>query len=196
MESTDSAKFYLMSMGRSENAEHEVWHHFVRVRLAYFAIVMKTVVDMEREPLIRFYIGAYSQNDPSAEIMFGDRMKPDSEEPFFVDLSAEYAHTLSMSYLMNESDLREQNIRWECDLDNSFTSRQSFFACSIRRCGLRNAGLIVFIGVEDLDCCHRYEAAPLTKISIPSKQCDRDAAFRPESTVCSSCGSRSTSLQM
>ena len=82
--SIDTTKFLLLHLGSDE------WHHFLKVRTAFVERALATAVEQNREPLLRVYVGAYSQNDPGARVIFTDSIgEYDDAGPAWADLDAE-----------------------------------------------------------------------------------------------------------
>ena len=97
LESVDSDKYYVLYLGEIRNNAGDMCQHFVCVRIAFFEMLMKKIVRQDREPLLRIYIASYSQDDPSADIIFGDSMTlSKSDLPTFTDLSAAHFCELCM----------------------------------------------------------------------------------------------------
>lgn len=104
----DADKFYVLYMG-----ELDGWQHFVRVRLHYFEMMMKTISVADREPLARIYIGAYSQTDPSAKIRFGNMTTEMGPAPAYVDIDSALMQQLSMSSFQLLEDKAQLNVDQE-----------------------------------------------------------------------------------
>jgi len=85
--SIDSTKFYVFYLGESSDSVNDIWQHFACVRIPFFTMAMDAIIKKDREPLLRIYIASYSQDDPSASIIFGETMKSPSDAPAFVDLT-------------------------------------------------------------------------------------------------------------
>ena len=122
---TDSFKFYVMHLGSTvtNNIAHQ---HFVKIRLPFVEMALSSIADIDREPLLRFYVCNYSQDDPGAKIIFGDAMRDASTiHPCFVDLSAEKAMRIASMQFQSPSEYRQLNIEMEQTLTMQTTQMEN-----------------------------------------------------------------------
>ena len=108
----DSSKFYILFLGTTTEAGITL-QHFMRVRLEFFYRAMSVIASQNREPLMRCYIGDFSQADANAGILFGDCMPRPAETPAFADLASDLAEVLSMAKLAAPFDLARNNLDLE-----------------------------------------------------------------------------------
>ena len=108
MRDVDSSKFYLAYMGGDG-----VWQHFVKFRTVFVERMAETAVNQDKEPLLRVYIGSFSQDDPGAKIIFSDSMQSLAESPAYVDFDSEWVVECSTlaSFASDGSNIREFNMR-------------------------------------------------------------------------------------
>ena len=112
LQQTDCTKFYVMHMGG-----HDGKQYYIRIRFSFFEIALKKIAVLDREPLVRFYITEYSQNDPTASILFGDSMRGCVPSHCFVDLTSEKMMKLvGMMSSITGDDSHALNLSYELDL--------------------------------------------------------------------------------
>lgn len=91
LDGVDCSKFCIVFMGVSSDS----WWHFAKIPTGIVTNVMSAAAASSREPLVRFYISSYSQDDRSAKIRFGMSMQDPEAAPSHADLSSEYVMQLS-----------------------------------------------------------------------------------------------------
>tara|TARA_B110001450_G_C17556969_1_gene455068 strand:- start:318 stop:881 length:564 start_codon:yes stop_codon:yes gene_type:complete len=102
----DSSKFYLAYVGGDG-----VWQHFVKFRTVFVERMLEIAVQQDKEPLLRVYIGSFSQDDPGAKIIFSDSMQTVDENPAHVDFDSEWVVECStLSSVADGSSMREFNV--------------------------------------------------------------------------------------
>ena len=107
----DATKFHILMLG--EDAERE-WWHFAKVPLGLWRRAVQAVAAKDREPLMRFYVCDYSQNDADGKLRFGNDMRDASADaPCFADVDSAYALAVASGFQSAPVDASAQNLELE-----------------------------------------------------------------------------------
>lgn len=109
LDGVDCTKFCLLFLGISSDG----WH-FAKIPVGIVSNVMRAAAANDREPLVRFYISSYSQDDPNAKIRLGMSLTDMEASPSHADVSSDYMIQLEQE-LQSSINATERNYRMELE---------------------------------------------------------------------------------
>lgn len=110
LDDVDANKFWVLFLGVSSDS----WWEFAKIPIGIVSNVVAAAAASDREPLVRFYLSSYSQDEPGAKIRFGTSLQEPAPAPSHADLSSEYMMHL-VAELQHPLKTTERNYRMELE---------------------------------------------------------------------------------